>query len=393
MLILQENSINKPAIVIVAHKRDKSLKRLLSSIAQANYEQYNDIDLIISIDRSDSPNVAQVAHDFIWKFGTKQVIVHKNSLGLRGNILFCGDLTYYYDSVIILEDDLLVSPLFYKYSVEALKFYQNCDHISGISLYSYHYNEYAKIRFIPLDDGYDNYFIQSATSWGQAWTKPQWDNFRNWYKSYGNIPINKDDIVPETIINRWSAQSWKKYFIKYMILEDKYFVVPRFSLTTNFGNLGNHVLINTNNLQVPLLMQKNQQEWNFCYLENSGAVYDAHYEIRPYCLYSYNPSLAKLEWECDLYGTKNYHKITKEYVLTIRHSIEPINSYSLGLIPQELNIALKLQGDFFCLTKKEDCKTIKYRKKLAQYICLNQDAGIKRFAALAIDTTLKRLSI
>ena len=390
---MQQKSPIQPAIVVVAHQRDRSLNRLLLSIAQADYQSYNNIDLIISIDYSNSFQVAQVAHDFIWQFGSKQVIVHKKSLGLRGHILFCGDLTYQYGSVIILEDDLLVSPQFYRYTIAALNFYQNCHCISGISLYSYHYNEYAKMRFIPLDDGYDNYFIQSATSWGQAWTKQQWNDFRNWEKSYGKIPINQHDIVPETIINRWSVQSWKKYFIKYMILEDKYFVIPRYSLTTNFGTLGTNFPINTHNLQVPLLMPKKQRQWNFCHLQDSGAVYDAHYEIYPYCLYSYNPSLAEFEWECDLYGTKNYYKVKKQYILTLRNSIQPIKSFDLCLIPQELNLAFALKGKFFCLTKKADCRKLNYRKKLAQYICLNQDAGIKRFTALAIDTILKKIGM
>lgn len=392
-MITSKNTTNQPAIVIVAHKRDKSLKRLLDSVAQANYESYCDIDLIISIDQSDCLSVVQVARDFEWNFGRKQVIVHQKKLGLKGNVFFCGDLTYEYDSIILLEDDLLVSSLFYHYTVEALNFYKNCPRISGISLYSYHYNEYAKMRFIPLDDGYDNYFIQSATSWGQAWTKQQWDDFKSWYQIYGDIPITREDIVPDTIINRWSEQSWKKYFIKYMILENKYFVIPRTSLSTNFSDIGTHMTASNSNLQVPLLMNKQPLKWNFCNLNSSGAIYDSHYEINPCCLYIYNSSFAELKLEIDLYGTKNLHKINSKYFLTIRDSKQPIDKYNLSLIPQELNIAFSLKGDFFCLSKKDDCQSVKYRKKLAQYICLNQNAGIKRFMAISINNALKKLGI
>lgn len=379
----------QPTIIIPAYNRPHSLQRLLNSLAQSNYVGYKNIQLIISVDYSGSSETAKIAEQFIWQFGNKKVIKHQTNLGLKKNVLFCINLIEEYQTVIILEDDLFVAPNFYNYACQAVKFYQSCPEIAGISLYSYHHNEYAQVRFMPLDDGFDNYFIQSVTSWGQLWTKHQWQEFKSWCAASGDISIDGNDPLPDVVINRWSNQSWKKYFIKYMVLTNKYFVVPRVSLTTNFGELGKHLYLPTYNLQVPLIM--GQKYWHFSYIYQSQAIYDCHYEITASCLKKANSFLKDFDFECDLYGTKNMSKIKSEYIITLRKSDRPIESYGLTIIPQELNLALSLPGNFFHLTKPEDCQKISMIKKLEQYLSLHQDAGIKRFFLLSIYKIIKRM--
>ena len=126
----------KPAIVVVAFNRPDSLKRLLGSLKKGHYP--DDIKLIISIDHSpDNSPVVDCANDFEWNAGEKEIIIHPENLGLRRHILSCGDLSYKYGSVIILEDDLFVSPFFYQYSLDALDFYKDKDDIAGIGLFNY----------------------------------------------------------------------------------------------------------------------------------------------------------------------------------------------------------------------------------------------------------------
>ena len=383
-----ENTIIKPAIIVVAYNRPLSLQRLLNSLALADYTEYAPITLIISIDYSNSSEVISIAENFSWQFGLKEIITHPQNLGLKNHIIFCGDLTEKYQSVIILEDDLVVSPAFYDYTCQALNYFQGQSNISGISLYSYFHNEYAQIRFMPLDDGFDNYFLQSATSWGQAWTKKQWQDFKNWYKIHQLIPITYQDKIPETVVG-WSNKSWKKYFIKYMILTKKYFVIPRISLTTNYSEAGANILSKHDNYHSYLLLQN--KKFNFSDFNYSQAIYDAHYELESRSLYQYLPWLKKYNVEFDLYGTKNLTRLESEYLITIRDSQNPINSYPLELIPPELNVAFDLPGKFFHLTKLTDCKAISPRKKLAQYINLHQYAGIKRYTALALYSLIEKI--
>ena len=145
------------AIVIAAYNRDYPLKRLLSSISRACIP--NTADLIISIDRNDNRKVYDLAHGFEWKHGNKRVLEQKSHLGLKNHILACGDLVEHYDGIILLEDDLFVSPYFYDYTQRCFEYYAGDDTIAGISLYSHHYNETANMGFRPLDEDADVFFL------------------------------------------------------------------------------------------------------------------------------------------------------------------------------------------------------------------------------------------
>ena len=363
-----------PAIVIVAFKRPLALKRLLTTIAKANYDPYKDIPLIISIDRGNCVATAQVAHDFLWDYGEKRVLEHPQNLGLRQHILSCGDLTKEYGTVIVLEDDLLVSPEFYRYTVEATDFYANSSEIGGISLYSYDFNEYAETKFIPLEDGYDNYFIKTASSWGQAWTRSQWLEFKQWYDSNART-IAIDKVLPQKL-QEWPESSWKKYFIKYLFAQKKYFVYPRISLSTNSGDSGtNHG--GGGNFQVPLMLGSKQ--YYFSQLYQSLSVYDSHYEIEAGCLKRLNPKLFNIDFECDFYGTKVTENIRPRHLLSIKECIHPLSTYALSLVPQELNVIFELPGNCFSLGKTADFKKTKSVNKIAQLKYLHKNLGWSRY--------------
>ena len=103
----------KPVIVAVGYNRPHCMKRLLESIGNAEYE-IDDVTLIISIDESNKSDLVQkVAEDFDWKHGEKIIRRFPERQGLKKHIIQCGDLSEKYGAVIILEDDLYVSPGFY----------------------------------------------------------------------------------------------------------------------------------------------------------------------------------------------------------------------------------------------------------------------------------------
>jgi hypothetical protein len=212
----------KPTIIVPAYSRADSLNRLLNSINDAIYPS-NDIELIISLDGGYSKKVSNVAINFKFLHGNKQVIKRENNLGLREHILWCGEQTKKYESVIILEDDLFVDTYFYNYTVEALKYYQNEKQIAGISLYGHKYNEYADLPFEPIDNGCSAYFMQIASSWGQAWTKQHWEDFLIWYKNNYDNSLNGNIGLPGAVRN-WPNSSWKKYYSAYLAIKNKYFL-------------------------------------------------------------------------------------------------------------------------------------------------------------------------
>jgi hypothetical protein len=332
------------AIVVVAFNRLHALQRLLASIANANYSR-RDIPLIISIDYSNNPDIELLAESFNWLFGEKIIMRQTSRLGLKEHILQCGDLTTTYNSIIILEDDLAVSPYFFEYAVKAKDFYKNDSNIAGISLYNYQVTENGFYPFHAIDDSSDTYFMQVASSWGQLFTNQQWQSFRAWLKEH---PKLADDYSVPNYLKYWGKHSWKKHYIHYLIVTDKYFVFPRLSLSTNFGDPGTNAS-SENVFHVPL--QISSCNHTFQILENSLSVYDAWFEIKPFVLSKLNPQLQSYNYEVDIYGTKEIASLSKPYVLTSKKGNNPILGFSKSLFPAETNIAFNLLGKAIELCK------------------------------------------
>lgn len=376
----------RPAIVVVTFNRPNALARILKTISAARYDGMVDVPLVISVDKSEHTDVLAVAKAFEWSHGSKRIIEHHENLGLKKHVISCGDLTEEYEAIILLEDDLLVSPEYYQYAVQALNFYDDQPEVSGISLYSYDFNEYAESRFTPLEDGFDNYFIQTACSWGQAWTASQWNAFKAWYKNCLSFEEGSDRL-PQKLLE-WSERSWKKFFIKYMICTNKYFVYPRVSLSTNSGESGtNHR--GSLNYQVPL--QLGHRDYCFSQLERSLSRYDGHYELEAQCLQQLNPALKDMDFECDLYGTKVIENVKSTHLLSIKECTDAITSYDLSLVPQELNIAFGLPGSYFSLGKAADFSYISQRKQIAQLKCLHKNLGWSRYRKILLQTVREGL--
>ena len=267
--------MHTPARVAIGYDRPEALKRLLSSIEAASYPAGVRPALVISIDKSDSDAVLSVAGEFEYSHGDKVVMARQNRMGLREHVLSCGDLTEEYDSIIVLEDDIFVSPLFYSYAIAALDLSDENERIGSVSLYDHRFNVHARESFGAIDDGYDNYYLQIASSWGQAYTKKQWRAFRKWYEANKERDL-KGPLVPANI-SGWSDRSWLKYCIVYLIETDKYTLYPRISLTTNFGDAGTHAKKSDTDLQVPVAGYS-QREYNFSTPGQSRAVYDPFFE-------------------------------------------------------------------------------------------------------------------
>ena len=351
----------KPAIVVSAYNRPFSLARLLQSLATAIYN-IDDIQLIISVDKSENEDVIDIAKSFDWKFGKKKIIQHSNHLGLKQHILFCGDLTYEYNAIILLEDDLLVSSYFYEYAIQASEFYKDNSRVAGISLYNYQVAESCFYPFQAIDDGSDVYFMQVASSWGQLWRKDHWMNFKNWFA--GNPDLVQNIVLPDYLF-LWGEHSWKKHFIHYLITENKYFVFPRLSLTTNFEEEGTNSSTK-NTFHVPI--QLSSKKYQFQNLDQSKSIYDAWFEILPDSLNHFNKELEKFNYTVDLYGNKDVSKSVVNYILTSKKSENDILSFSSELFPLEANIVSNLKGRGIRLCEVKNNKFKQEKLHLRNYL-------------------------
>lgn len=330
----------KPAIVAVGYNRPESMKRLLDSIGNAHYD-YNDITLIISIDECDKSNeVETIARKMIWKYGCKEIRRFPVRQGLRKHIIQCGDLSEKYGAVIILEDDLYVSPDFYSYVCQAQSFYDNNDRIAGISLYSNSVNVFSHDRFVPVNNGYDNYFGQYIITWGESWTFKQWSKYKTWYLEHeDNLPKINYEMPQE--ISTWT-RSWGKYFISYMVEKDLFYVMPYTALTTNFSEQGEHKKGSSYETayQVPIMM--GHKKYTFAEFEN-GIKYDSFFErIMDDEL---APGVSSKDVCFDLYGTR-IKALNKKYLLTCKkYPFHVVKTFGLRMRPIDLNVQNNIEGD------------------------------------------------
>ncbi|MFQ5977070.1 MAG: hypothetical protein ACE5OZ_02920 [Candidatus Heimdallarchaeota archaeon] len=380
--------MSRPAIVVVAYNRIKSLSRLLSSLTKATYPF--DIQLIISIDKGNNHDVQAMADRFEWSHGEKVVIYQADHLGLKNHILKCGDLTQQYESVIILEDDLLVSPMFYTYAIEALKFYKSDDRIAGLSLYSMSHNIYTRFPFKPILDESDTFFLQIPQSWGEVWNQRQWSSFREWY-SQNNHRMNLKESLPPVVAS-WPDSSWAKYFWAFMAQTNRYFAVPRESHTTQFSETGIHTRKKSTSYHVPLQLLKKKYE--FKSLDESIAVYDEHYELLPDRLNRLTNQFRGFEYEVDLNGTKQLEKITAEHCLTSKPSKTFFFSFGREMKPLEMNIIDEIGGKdlFFCRTDSiEESRRSKLIRRQKEFLFYYTDISAKRLALLLFLKIIRKI--
>ncbi len=377
-------------IVVIAYNRADSLKRILSSIAGADYAGKKDIVLIISIDGGDNEDVVKSAGEFEWKYGEKVVKTHDENLGLKKHVLECGDLAYKYGSVLMLEDDLEVAPSFYSYSLQALEFASKIEKTGGISLYNHLLNVHVREPFYAIDDGYDNYYFQFASSWGQLYSKKMWDGFRKWLGENDGKVLSGMEMPAN--VSGWSENSWLKYNIRYLIEKDLYFLYPRVSLTTNHMETGTHSKEESYDLQVPMMYGR-EKKYNFSLPGESLAVYDAFFEnerIRD--IIADSEKVERSDCLIDLYGYRERDESGKIKRLLSSRSLpyRIIKSYGRVLRPIEANIISNTPGrDLFLYDLQSPGQAPKVDSR-ARYLYDHRALKFKEMAGIISSRVIKR---
>lgn len=364
----------EPTIVIIAYNRKKPLLRLLKSLANASYPTSN-IILHISIDGSDiSREIEQAVTNFEWNHGKKIVDVKPENHGLLKHVLSCGELTNKYESIIVLEDDLIVAPGFYQYAQKANEFYSEDEKVAGVSLFTYPVEENNFYPFQTIQDDSDVHFIQVASSWGQSWTKAQWSEFKTWLIAN---PQGKEALLPDYIL-KWGANSWKKLFINYLIDTDRYFVFPNISYSSNFEEEGTHAS-QTGLFQVSMNVSDSDQR--FKKWHDSHSIYDVYFELIPRAIKRMIPQFETLDLEVDLYGTKPIDQVKSEFLLTTRRGESPIQTFSSAMTPLVQNVFFELHGNDIGLYRKENLLPTEENRFLAlktSAVCLEQNTNVHR---------------
>jgi hypothetical protein len=284
-----------------------------------------------------------------WPYGPLEIICRDERLGLLGHFYACGDLSADFGLIIYLEDDLYVSPSFYPYASQALAFYQNDPSIAGISLYSLWFNGYTKNPFTPYLDEADIFFIQLPYTQGEAFTNAQWAHFRHWQ------PGNPLDVSAEPMHPAWATfapDDWFPTWARYTVETGRFFVYPRASLATGFGDVGQHFSQATGFFQVPLQQEKSHYQLKT--LAESCAVYDSFFEFLPGRLDRLTEVLHGTAYSIDLHATHSKDDVSTEFILTTRPCRRPIFTFGKAMWPLEANVVHGVPGKGISFCRVED---------------------------------------
>ncbi|MFH0233944.1 MULTISPECIES: hypothetical protein [unclassified Vibrio] len=262
----------KIGICVICYNRLDAASRVFSTLSEAQFNQ--DVEIIASIDYSKSQGqMVDLFTSYYWGDKKTRLVTYNNNLGLKQHVLSCGDLVKDYDLLVLIEEDLYISHFFENYLVSSYYLSRSEPKLGGISLYSYTRNEDDKVDFRPCIDSFDNYYLQFPSSWGFAITQKQWGDFRAWL-SFNDCETFTDDLLPQYIC-RWSKQSWKKHYARYLVHTGKYFSYPRYSLTSNPGLAGSHHFGIKGLYSVPVCLA--ERDWKLGSVDSSLSIYDVNF--------------------------------------------------------------------------------------------------------------------
>jgi hypothetical protein len=211
------HNISSPTpIALFTYNRPLHVIQVLESLLQC--KRFDACKLFIYCDgpKSTEPihNVIasqQVVQSFAEKLGA-EVIIQEKHIGLAHSIVSgVTDLCNRFGRVIVIEDDLVVSPFFIDYMLQALDRYQDEERVYQISAFMFP---------LGICKHQDTFFLPFTTTWGwatwdRAWKKFDW-NAIGYQKKFSDSTVRKqfdlDGSYPyyNMLIDRFSGKndSW-----------------------------------------------------------------------------------------------------------------------------------------------------------------------------------------
>lgn len=235
-------SYDSVAIVCFAYKRPIHLKACLEYLSK-NIEAKN-IPLVIYVDGSKN-NKDKIKRDKVIKLAQKTkgflsvtLIERNKNLGLYLSLTSgITEILHSYEKAIIIEDDILVSPYFLKYMIDALNLYKEEKDV--VSIHGYR----PPIKY----DFPETFFLRGADCWGWATWRDRWQLFRgdaqNMIKELEELGLTKkfnylnsydySGMLNDKISGR--NNSWAICWHSSCFLKNKLTLHPGQSLVQNIG--------------------------------------------------------------------------------------------------------------------------------------------------------------
>ncbi len=234
--------MNPPILLFVYNRYDHAKKTLESILSNPNVSHY---ELIVFSDgpksEADFRAVSQVRSLFrsVQAFKSLTLVTRDENYGLSKSIVSgVTDCLSQWESCIVLEDDLLISPCFLSFMSDGLNKYCNVQEVGSIHGYVY-----PTKRVLPT-----NFLMKGADCWGWATWKRAWDLFEadgskllqalkdehlidefDFGGAYSYSGLLKKQVEGE--VDSWAIRWHASLFLKNMLT-----LYPGKSLVQNIGN-------------------------------------------------------------------------------------------------------------------------------------------------------------
>lgn len=234
-----------PPVILFVYNRVVHTHRTVESLLRNPASSNSDLIIFSDGPKScDNSNDVQKVRDYISTIeGFKSVTIHSSEInkGLAESIIYgVTDVLTDYESVIVLEDDMVVSPHFLSYMNDGLQKYQHEEKVISIHGYVYPVKE----------DLPQTFFLRGADCWGWATWRRGWELFnpngqallielrrRNLIKMFDyNGSHGYSDMLEAQI--KGTNDSWAIRWYASAFLAGKLTLYPGRSLVHNIGNDG-----------------------------------------------------------------------------------------------------------------------------------------------------------
>lgn len=245
---------SKAPIVLFCFNRPMHTKKVLENLLKN--EEAKDSDLFIfqdgprSIDDLIEVEKVQQVLQNIEGFKCVYKFFSDKNLGLATSVIRGLDYVFSkdYNSVIVLEDDILVSADFLKFMNFGLSEFSKIDMISSVSGYSYQLEEYDSANIVNL--------VKRASSWGWGtwkscwmsvdWQVKEYDSFIKDPAKISQFSLAGNDQIPMLMKQQLGViSSWAIRWTFFHYLTGTYCLVPRKSLVMNIGTDGSGTNFNS----------------------------------------------------------------------------------------------------------------------------------------------------
>jgi hypothetical protein len=255
----QDYMIKNVNIKVITYKRWQSLRRLLHSLNVADYLNHS-ISLEIIVDGSKDPaddydigKTLKEAVSFEWEHGPKNVTQRLINLGLDGQWYSAWSPASDYEASFIFEDDMVVSPHFYRWTQKALgKYYTQKQYLRqksllgkiraliargeiepskdlfrdfsseepvffGICLQRQHLDPLHFPKELEVKNGFRPFFFSLVGSWGPLFLPLLWQAFLEWHSFLSEVK-NYSPFTESLITNHFYRENhkiWTPWMIRF----------------------------------------------------------------------------------------------------------------------------------------------------------------------------------